>query len=99
MNPLVNGPMMAILQSTVDPAMQGRVFTLTASLSSAMSPLSLAVAGPIADALGISPWYVASGIACILMGVAGFLIKPILHVEDEKASQRVDPPTPAQSST
>jgi DHA3 family macrolide efflux protein-like MFS transporter len=99
MNPLVNGPMMAILQSTVDPAMQGRVFTLTASLASAMSPLSLAVAGPIADALGIPPWYVASGVACILMGVVGFLIKPIMHVEDEKARQKVDPPPLAQAST
>ncbi len=89
MNPLVNGPLMAILQSTVDPAMQGRVFTLTGSLSSAMSPLSLAVAGPIADALGIPPWYVAAGIACILMGVLGFLIKPIMQIE-EKSGQEVD---------
>jgi DHA3 family macrolide efflux protein-like MFS transporter len=84
MNPLVNGPLMAILQSTVDPSMQGRVFTLTASLSSAMSPLSLAIAGPLADRWGIPVWYIAAGLACLLMGASGLVVKPVLHVEDEK---------------
>jgi DHA3 family macrolide efflux protein-like MFS transporter len=98
MNPMVNGPLMAILQSTVDPAMQGRVFTLTASLSSAMSPLSLAIAGPLADKLGIPIWYVAAGIACILMGVAGFMIKPIMRVEDDKARVRAPVPAMAESN-
>jgi DHA3 family macrolide efflux protein-like MFS transporter len=86
MNPLVNGPLMAILQSTVDPAMQGRVFTLTASLSSAMSPLSLAIAGPLADKVGIPIWYLVAGITCILMGIVGFMIKPVMQLEDVKVS-------------
>jgi DHA3 family macrolide efflux protein-like MFS transporter len=40
MNPLTNGPLFAILQSTVEPNMQGRVFTLIGSASSAASPLA-----------------------------------------------------------
>jgi MFS transporter, DHA3 family, macrolide efflux protein len=89
MNPLVNGPLFAIVQSTVEPSMQGRVFTLLGSLSAAMSPLSLAVAGPLADKLGISIWYIIAGIACIVMGVFSFAIKPVMQLEDEKDRQNV----------
>jgi DHA3 family macrolide efflux protein-like MFS transporter len=98
MNPLVNGPLFAIVQSTVDPSMQGRVFTLLGSLSAAMSPLSLAVAGPLADKLGIPIWYIISGIACILMGVFSFAIKPVMHLEDEKDRQNAQMPTLTQTN-
>jgi DHA3 family macrolide efflux protein-like MFS transporter len=81
MNPLVNGPLFAIVQATVEPSMQGRVFTLLGSLSAAMSPLSLAVAGPLADKLGIPIWYIISGIACVLMGVVSFMVKPVMQLE------------------
>jgi DHA3 family macrolide efflux protein-like MFS transporter len=87
MNPLVNGPLFAIVQSTVEPSMQGRVFTLLGSLSAAMSPLSLAVAGPLADKLGIPIWYIIAGVACILIGVVSFTIKPVMRLEDEKDRQ------------
>ncbi|MBN2257155.1 MAG: MFS transporter [Anaerolineaceae bacterium] len=99
MNPLANGPLMAILQSTVDPAMQGRVFTLTASLSSAMSPLSLAIAGPLADKLGIPIWYIAAGSACVLMGACSLLVKPVMHVEDGKTRPEVETPKLAVTNT
>ncbi len=36
--------------------MQGRVFTLVGSLASAMAPLGLIVAGPVADAIGCDRW-------------------------------------------
>ena len=62
--PLIDGPLMAILQSTVTPEMQGRVFTLFGSLISITSPIGLSVAGPISDWLGLQIWYVvASGLS------------------------------------
>lgn len=66
MNALVNGPFFALLQGAVAPEKQGRVFNLVASLTSAAWPLSLAVAGPVADAVGVRPWYVVGGIVCTL---------------------------------
>ncbi len=92
MNPLVNGPLFAIVQSTVEPSMQGRVFTLLGSVSAAMSPLSLAVAGPLADKFGIPIWYIIAGIACILIGAFSFPIKPVMRVEDEKDRQNTQAP-------
>ena len=52
MNPITNGPLFAVIQAKVAPDMQGRVFTVMMSASSAMSPLGLAIAGPVADRLG-----------------------------------------------
>ena len=82
MIPLVNGPVHAILQSAVEPEMQGRVFTLVGSLSSAMAPLGLIVAGPVADAIGVQSWYVIGGVACILMAVLGYSIPAVMNIED-----------------
>jgi len=81
MNALVNGPLFALLQATVAPEMQGRVFTVVASMSSAAWPLSLAVAGPVADAIGLRPWYVVGGIVCVFMGVGACFVPVIVNIE------------------
>ena len=69
MNPIANGPFFAILQTVVPPQMQGRVFTTVLSTAIGVSPLGLAVAGPLSDRLGVQVWYlVATGI-CLVMTV------------------------------
>jgi DHA3 family macrolide efflux protein-like MFS transporter len=83
MNPITNGPVLAMFQSTVAPDMQGRVFTVIGSLSAAASPLGLAIAGPVADALGIQTWFIVGGATCILMGVGAFFVPAIVHLEDQ----------------
>ena len=91
MMPIVNGPIMAVLQVTVTPEMQGRVFTLLQSAAGAMSPVGLAIAGPIADWLGVQTWYIAGGIVCFLMGVVGFFLPAVAHIDDNQvrgATQR-----------
>jgi MFS family permease len=50
-NPIVNGPLFAVVQAIVAPEIQGRVFTLITSFASAMSPPGLLFAAPIADRL------------------------------------------------
>ncbi|HSJ53291.1 MAG TPA: hypothetical protein VLC52_06040, partial [Anaerolineae bacterium] len=81
MNPLINGPFFAILQATVAPEMQGRVFTLVLSLGSAMMPFSLAVAGPLADVVGVQPWYLVGGAIFALVGAASFFVRPLVNIE------------------
>jgi len=81
MNALVNGPLFSVLQATVAPEMQGRVFTVVASMSSAAFPLSLAVAGPVADAIGLRPWYVVGGIVCTIMGLGACFVPVIVNIE------------------
>jgi DHA3 family macrolide efflux protein-like MFS transporter len=80
--PLIDGPIMAILQSTVAPEIQGRVFTLMGSLLSITSPFSLAVAGPVSDWLGLQVWYVVAGVLCGVTGVALFFVPAIVNIEE-----------------
>jgi DHA3 family macrolide efflux protein-like MFS transporter len=81
MAPLGNGTVQAILQATVRPDYQGRVFTLMGSLAGAMAPLGLILAAPVADLLGVRSWYLVSGVMCVAMGILGFAIPAILNIE------------------
>jgi len=56
-----NGAAYAVLQTTIAPEMQGRVFTLITSPDKGISPVSLAVAGPLAEQFGVRFWYVVGG--------------------------------------
>ena len=87
MLPMVDGPLMAILQGTVAPEMQGRVFTIISSLFSISSPIGLVIAGPVSDALGLQVWYVVAGVLCAASGLAGFLVPSIVHIEENHGGQ------------
>jgi DHA3 family macrolide efflux protein-like MFS transporter len=96
MNPLINGPFFAILQTRVAPEMQGRVFTVVGSLSGAMQPLSLAVAGPVSDAVGVRIWYVVGGVIFALIGAGAFFVPVIVNIEENgQVNQRGSSPAAA----
>jgi DHA3 family macrolide efflux protein-like MFS transporter len=82
MNALANGIFMATMQAIVPPMIQGRVFTLLHSLSMGMTPIGLAIVGPVADLLGERIWFIIGGIAFILMGISAFTIPSIKYIED-----------------
>ena len=79
-----NGPLMAIIQSTVSPDMQGRVFSLLGAGAAAMMPLSLLIAGPVSDQLGIRFWYIFGGSICILMTLTSLFIPAIMNIENNR---------------
>ncbi|MCX7682684.1 MAG: MFS transporter [Anaerolineae bacterium] len=82
MNPITNGPLIAILQAKVAPDMQGRIFTVIQSAATATSPLSMVIAGPVADWLGVRVWYIVAGTVCILMAIVAAFVPIIVHLED-----------------
>jgi DHA3 family macrolide efflux protein-like MFS transporter len=81
MNPIVNGSFVAVLQSSITPEMQGRVFALVLSAATAMSPLGLIVAGPVAEVIGVRSWFWISGLICILMALGSFLVPSVMAFE------------------
>ena len=100
MNPIINGPLMAILQASVKPEMQGRVMGVIISLSSLMTPLGLAIAGPFSDALGIRTWYMMAGIISLLMGIAAFFMPIVMNVETNRHENgTVEQPEPPAAFT
>jgi DHA3 family macrolide efflux protein-like MFS transporter len=84
MQVMANGPLSAIFQSAIDPDMQGRVLTLVGAGATAMSPLSLLVAGPVSDWLGIRTWYLLGGSACIIMAVIAIFIPVVMNIEENR---------------
>jgi DHA3 family macrolide efflux protein-like MFS transporter len=85
---LANSPLTALLQAVVAPHMQGRVFTVMGSAANAAVPLGLAIAGPLADALGVQFWFVLGGAACMGLGTAGFFLRPLVQLEEEGLAVR-----------
>jgi DHA3 family macrolide efflux protein-like MFS transporter len=79
---IVNGSVFAMLQAAVPAAMQGRVFTVVLSGSGIMAPLGLAIAGPVADALGVRAWFLAGGVVMVMMGLGALFVPAIMHIED-----------------
>jgi len=83
MTPLTMGPFFAVLQSTVEPDMQARVFSLLSSVGTGIAPLGLLVAGPVADKAGIQAWFLLGGVLCILMAATGLFIPAVMNIEQK----------------
>ncbi len=79
---MTDGPLMAVIQASVAPEMQGRVFMLLVSAVKVASPLSLVIAGPVADWLGVRIWYWIAGVGCLLLGGWAFSVRSIVDLEN-----------------
>ena len=82
---MVDGPIMAVLQTTVAPEVQGRVFTVIGSLVAVTSPLGLVIAGPATDLIGLKTWYLLAGSVCIIMGALLFFVPDVVRIEERSA--------------
>jgi DHA3 family macrolide efflux protein-like MFS transporter len=91
MNAMSNGTANALMQQVVAPDKQGRVFMLIGSLTSVTQPISLAIAGPVADAFGVRAWVIAAGVVAIAIGVGSFFVPVLMRLEDDP-----NQPAPAQ---
>lgn len=85
MLPILNGTVMALLQASVPKGMQGRVFALMGALAMAAAPIGLAFGGPVADLIGIQPWFLIAGIPTAMIGVIAFLLPSVMSIEDPES--------------
>ena len=76
------GSQVAVIQSCADPEMQGRVWTITGAMMNGATPLTLLIAGPVADLLGIRFWYIAGGISSVIIGITLMLIPAVIHIKE-----------------
>lgn len=87
MNSIANSSFFSLLQAMIPHEMQGRVFTLIMSTSVAVSPLGLAIAGPVVERTGLRFWFIISGLAFMVGSGVGFLVPQVRRLEEawEKA--------------
>lgn len=84
MIPVSMAPIQALVQKSVEPELQGRVLSLMDWISSIISPVSLAIAGPVYDELGSQIWYIGSGVLALLIGSAAFFSQKIRDFGDPR---------------
>ena len=82
MIPIINGPFMAIIQSKVEPEMQGRVFSLVGAICGAMMPVSMIISTPIVQRFGTQSWYLMSAIVCFVLVLAAFFVPQLIDIEN-----------------
>ena len=75
--PFVGSPGMVLLQETVEPQMQGRVFGLVQIVSSSAVPLGMAIFGPLADVVSVEWLLIITGILMALLGASMLLSRSL----------------------
>lgn len=80
MQSISNAPIIATLQSTIDPAMQGRVMSLVISVTSAVAPIGLIISGAFGERLSAQTWFIIFGCGSVLLGIVGFCIPALLRL-------------------
>ena len=71
-----NIPFMAAIQSSIAPENLGKVIATVTSLVSLGIPLGMAVAGPVAELVGISAWMLGAGVVVAGIGVVSLVLAP-----------------------
>ena len=64
---MTNAPINGSMQENVHPEMQGRVNSLVSSLATMGMPIGLIIAGPVSEAIGITTWFMISGIIFVIL--------------------------------
>jgi DHA3 family macrolide efflux protein-like MFS transporter len=82
MNVLMNGPAFALLQTVVDADMQGRVLSLVISLANAMTPIGLAIAGPLADKTGVNVMFLFASLVFAISAVFTLINPHVRNLEN-----------------
>ena len=88
LNAWYNGAIAPVIQTSVPPDMQGRVFTLITSICQGVYPISLAILGPIVALIGLRSWYVGGGLLVFLVCIAALFVPSIAHLEEQIAEDR-----------
>ncbi|NDJ74707.1 MAG: MFS transporter [Chloroflexi bacterium] len=94
MFPITGGPIFAMLQKCVAPEMQGRVFTFVMALVGLMMPLSLAIAGPVANQIGSQVWFIMAGVGSVAAGAYGLSAAAVRNLEADMSTETAEMDTP-----
>lgn len=70
---IFNASFVSVVQQRIDPAVQGRFFSLYSAVSLLPAMLGVLGTGFLSDSIGLRPTFVAAGSVIVLVGIAGLL--------------------------
>lgn len=96
--PFFSTPTMTVLQETVEPDRQGRVFGFVGIVMAVAMPLGMSVFGPLADRYSVESLLVAAGVALMLVVVTALVLpsgRRVLH-QGAPAQEAAEPSDAAE---
>ena len=88
-----------LLQRRVPGALLGRVSSLDFFVSLALMPISMAIAGPIGDSIGIAPAFLIAGLVPTLLAVGTLLIARLGSDERDHPLDRIEQASAERTET
>lgn len=67
---------------------QRRFFTVLNSISQAMTPIGLLIAGPVADRFGVQVWFLIGSASLLVMCAIVFWTPAIMQLEDHRYAEQ-----------
>jgi len=80
--PVLNIPLFSALQLSVPDATRARTMTAFMALAGSTTPISYAIIGPVAEGLGYTGAYLASGAALVVLGAAAWTQRRRVELAD-----------------
>lgn len=72
-----NGPLLTLMQRHVPDEKMGRAMGLFFALTGLSAPLGVAVGGALAESIGIAPFFLIDGLACLALGLVLYLPRSV----------------------
>ena len=96
-----DAPIAAVMQATVPPEMQGRVFGLLGSLFSLTTPIGLGIVALVGNTVEVRFWFQLGGAMCLLVALVSFFIPAFRTIEEHKfngSSAKAEPHLESEAS-
>lgn len=77
-----NGPTMTLTQRNVPDEKMGRAMGLLNAAMGLATPIGIAIGGVAAELMGVAPFFVVDGIACLVLGLVAYIPKPIRALDE-----------------
>ena len=72
-----NGPLLTLTQRHVDDEKMGRAMGLLTAAMGLATPIGVAIGGVLAEQIGIAPFFLVDGLACLALGLVMYLPKSV----------------------
>lgn len=77
-----NGPTMTLTQRNVPDDKMGRAMGLLTAAMGLATPVGIAIGGVLAEAMGVAPFFIVDGLACLTLGLVLYLPKSVRALDE-----------------